>query len=115
MIRDAGFKWVRMDLGWGGTERKPGEYDFSAHDRLAAALEKNGLRAVFILDYGNPLYAEPGEKQPFTSRAGTDEFRAAYAKWAAAAVAHFAGSGYLFELWNEPNNEGFWKPKPNAD
>src|SRR4051812_42307728 len=50
MIRDAGFKWVRMDLGWGGTERKAGEYDFSAHDRLAAALAKNGLRAVFILD-----------------------------------------------------------------
>jgi len=53
MIKAAGFKWVRMDLTWGGTERKPGEYDFAAYDRLVAALEKNGLRAVFILDYGN--------------------------------------------------------------
>lgn len=115
MIREAGFRWVRMDLGWAGTEKEKGVYDFSAHDRLAAALEKNGMKAVFILDYGNALYAEPGENHPFTQRAGTPEYRAAYARWAAAAVSHFAGRGYLFELWNEPNNEGFWKPKVDAE
>jgi polysaccharide biosynthesis protein PslG len=106
---------VRMDLGWGGTERKKGEYDFSAFDRLAAALEKHKMRAVFILDYGNPLYAEPGDKQPFTSRVGTEEFRAAFAKWAVAAVSHFKGRGYLWEMWNEPNHTGFWKPKPDVE
>src|SRR5215831_1879929 len=45
MLAAAGFKWVRMDLGWGGIERKRGEYDFSAYDRLTAALEKHGLKA----------------------------------------------------------------------
>lgn len=114
MIKAAGFRWVRMDLTWAATEKARGEYDFSAYDRLVAALEKHGLRALFILDYGHPLYAEPGDKQPFTSRAGTDEFRAAYARWAAAAVARYAGKGFVFELWNEPNHEGFWKPKPDA-
>ena len=114
MIKAAGFRWVRQDITWAGVEKKVGEYDFSAYDGLAAALEKNGLKAYFILDYGNPLYADPGDQHPFTSRAGTEEFRAAYARWAAATVAHFAGRGYLFELWNEPNHEGFWKPKPNA-
>ncbi len=115
MIAAAGFKWVRMDMGWGGTERKKGEYDFSAFDRLAAALEKHQMRAVFILDYGNPLYAEPGDKQPFTSRVGTEEFRAAFARWAVAAVSHFKGRGYLWEMWNEPNHAGFWKPKPDVE
>ena len=114
MLAAAGFKWVRMDFSWAGTERKAGEYDFSAYDRLVAALEKHKLRAVFILDYGNPLYAAPGDKQPFTSRAGTAEFRDAFAKWAVAAVSHFKGRGTLWEMWNEPNHEGFWKPKPNA-
>jgi len=113
-IAAAGFKWVRMDLTWAATERSRGEYDFSAYDRLAAALEKNQLRAVFILDYGNPLYAEPNDRHPFTSRVGTAEFREAYAKWAAAAVSQFKGKRYLWELWNEPNIAQFWKPKPNA-
>jgi hypothetical protein len=92
---------------WAGTERKPGEYDFSAYDRLVSALEKNGLRAVFILDYGNKLYDDGLPPH-------TDEGRAAFAKWAAAAVGHFAGKGFLWELWNEPNIAQFWKPKPDV-
>lgn len=108
MLAAAGFKWVRMDFGWGGTERKKGEYDFSAFDRLVAALDKFKIRAVFILDYGNPLYADPGDTQPFTSRANTPEFREAFGRWAVAAVQHFKGRGYLWEMWNEPNG-GFWK------
>jgi hypothetical protein len=108
MLAAAGFKWVRMDFGWGGTERKKGEYDFSAYDRLVAALDRFKIHAVFILDYGNPLYADPGDSQPFTSRANTLEFREAFGKWAVAAVQHFKGRGYLWEMWNEPNG-GFWK------
>ncbi|MDR3405922.1 MAG: hypothetical protein P4L99_25780 [Chthoniobacter sp.] len=108
MLAAAGFKWVRLDFGWQGTERKKGEYDFSAYDRLVAALDKFQIRAVFILDYGNPLYAEPGDVPYFTSRAHTPEFRAAFGKWAVAAVQHFKGRGYLWEMWNEPNG-GFWK------
>ena len=108
MLAAAGFKWVRMDFGWGGTERKKGEYEFSAYDRLVAALDKFQIRAVFILDYGNPLYAAPGDTSPFTTRANTPEFREAFGKWAVAAVQHFKGRGYLWEMWNEPNG-GFWK------
>jgi hypothetical protein len=107
MLAAAGFKWVRMDLGWGGIERKRGEYDFSAYDRLTTALERHGLKALFILDYGNPLY-DRGESPH------TDEGRAAFARWAAATAHHFKGRGYLWEMWNEPNIQ-FWKPKPDVD
>ena len=106
MLAAAGFKWVRMDFSWGGTERKKGEYDFSAYDRLAAALEQHGIRAVFILDYGNPLY--DGELPPTSEQA-----RAAFGRWAVEGVRHFAGRGYLWEMWNEPNG-GFWKPKADV-
>src|SRR5262245_43256190 len=56
LIAEAGFRWVRTDLKWDATERERGRYDFSAYDRLMNALEPLGLRALFILDYGNPLY-----------------------------------------------------------
>jgi hypothetical protein len=115
MIKAAGFKWIRMDLTWSVTEKQKGKYDFSAYDGLLAALDKAKLHALLVLDYGNPLYAELGDKQPFTSRAGTEEFRQAFAAWAAAAVGHFAGRGCIWEIWNEPNYKTFWAPAPNVD
>jgi len=114
MIAAAGFKWVRMDLTWSQTEKVKGKYDFSAYDRLLAALDKQKMHALLILNYGNPLYADPGDKSPFTSRVGTREFHAAFTKWAAAAVSRFAGRGCIWEMWNEPNYKGFWAPAPSA-
>ncbi len=106
MLSAAGFHWVRMDFFWSATEKRPGDYDFSAYDRLLAALAAQKLRAVFILDYGNSLY----EKD---SAVATDAGRRAFARWAAAAAVHFKGHGILWEIWNEPNG-GFWKPTPNV-
>ena len=107
MLAAAGFHWVRMDFFWGGIERQKGTYDFSAYDRLLAALEARKMRAIFILDYGNGLYGAD-------SSVATPESRRAFSTWAAAAAAHFQGHGILWEIWNEPNG-GFWKPKANVD
>jgi hypothetical protein len=107
MLATAGFRWVRMDFAWNGTERQQGKYDFSNYDALIAELEKSHARAVFILDYSNPMYDQG--LSPYTE-AG----RAAFATWAAAAVRHFKGHGILWEMYNEPNG-GFWKPKANVD
>lgn len=107
MIREAGCRIVRMDFGWGGTERKKGEYDFSAYDRLMASLDEHKIRALFILDYSNKNY--DGGLSPHS-----EEGRAAFAAWAAAAVKHFAGRGIIWEMYNEPNIH-FWKPRPNVE
>src|SRR6185436_21146344 len=58
MIADAGFRWVRMDFSWELTEKERGRYDFAPYERLMTALEPHGIRALFILDYGNRLYTE---------------------------------------------------------
>ncbi len=102
MLAQGGCRWIRMDFGWAATERERGKYDFAPYDRLLAALEAHKLHAVFILDYGNPLY-EPD--QSVVSAKG----REAFSRWAAAAATHFKGHGILWEIWNEPNG-GFWKP-----
>ena len=107
MLAAAGFKWVRMDLGWNGTEQKKGEYDFSAYDRLLKALDQKQMHALLILDYSNKLYDDG--LSPFT-----DEGRAAFAKWATAAVLHLRGRGVLWEMYNEPNG-GFWKPTADVN
>ena len=107
MLAEGGFRWLRMDLGWGGIERRKGVYDWTRFDRLLASGKPYGTRFLFILDYSNTLYE--------TNRSvRTAEGRSAMARWAAAAVQRYKGKGILWEMWNEPNISGFWKPDPNA-
>jgi hypothetical protein len=107
--KSAGFSWVRMDLLWAQVESAPGEYDFSEYDVLLADLAARGLRALLILDYGNPLYTGAANQPPTTAAA-----IAAFGDFAEAAARHFAGLGARFEIWNEPNNDLFWPPAANA-
>jgi len=107
MLAAGGFRWVRMDLGWGATERVKGQYDFSRYDRLIEALQPHGIRALLILDYSNKHY--DGGLSPCS-----DEGRRAFARWAAAAVTRFRGRGVLWEMYNEPNIK-FWKPEPKVE
>jgi len=58
LIAAVGFRFIRMDFHWAGIEREKGVYDWSAYELLTANLEKRGLRALFILDYSNPLYEQ---------------------------------------------------------
>ena len=106
MLYEAGFRWVRMDFVWAATEREAGSYDFSDYDRLMAALESYKIRALFILDYGNPLYDGAPPRSEAT--------RQAFARWAVAAAKHFAGRGVIWEVYNEPNHSTFWPPKANV-
>jgi len=108
MIAEAGFRWVRTDFFWEVTERERGQYDFSAYDRLLKQLDDFHISALFILDYGNPLYTDGKSVR-------TPEARAAFARWAVAAAKHFAGRRVTWELFNEPNNQMFWPPQPDAE
>lgn len=106
MLVDAGFRWVRMDFQWASTETERGKYNFADYDRLVADLEKHKVRALFILDYSNPLYEAEASVV-------TEAGRQAFARWAAAAAKHYQGHSILWEIWNEPNGS-FWKPKANV-
>jgi len=108
MIADAGFRWVRMDFKWDITERERGHYDFADYDRLMKALDENQIRALFILDYGNPLYDNGAPPR-------TAETQQAFAHWASAAAKHFSNRGVMWEIYNEPNNFRFWASRPNVN
>jgi polysaccharide biosynthesis protein PslG len=108
MLAQGGFRWVRMDLKWDATEIEEGHYDFSAYERLMSSLEQQNVRALFILDYGNPLYDHGAPPR-------RGETRKAFVRWAVAAAKHFQGRGVLWEIYNEPNHELFWPPRPDVD
>ncbi|MBN1420811.1 MAG: cellulase family glycosylhydrolase [Planctomycetes bacterium] len=107
LLAGAGFRIVRMDLTWNAVERKVGTFDFSAYDRLYSDMSTRGVRILFILDYGHPVHTKG-------LGPATDAERAAFVRFASAAAEHFKGKRILWEIWNEPNLEHFWRPKPDA-
>ncbi|MDH7601001.1 MAG: cellulase family glycosylhydrolase [Armatimonadota bacterium] len=107
-IAQAGFRFIRMDFHWHVVEKERGTYDFTAYDELVDSLAARGIRPLFILDYGNPLY-----DRGLAPR--TEEARKAFANFAAAAARHFRGRGVIWEIWNEPNLAQFWRPDPNPE
>ena len=121
LIAAAGFRFIRMDFGWAGIERQKRQYSWSEYEELLSNLDQRGMRAVFILDYSNPLYEEqvtstnPLTHQSHQTTASPQHPQsvAAFARWAAAAAEHFHGRHVLWELWNEPNID-FWSPKPDG-
>ncbi len=107
-LRDAGFRWVRMDLFWSTVEHQ-GAYDFSAYDGLVNALESRDMQAHFILCYGHEDHASGPGWAP-----QTDAEVEAFGDYAQAAAEHFAAKPVQFEVWNEANIEAFWKPAPDV-
>lgn len=93
----AGVSFIRADLFWDWVETTKGAYNFAAFDKLVASAESRGLGVLFILAYGNPFY---NVKTP----AGVT----AYANFAYAAAARYAGRNVKFEIWNEPDGVTFW-------
>jgi len=108
MIADAGFRFIRMDFTWSRVEREKGKYNFSGYERLVSSLASREIRPLFILDYGNSLYEDGLAPR-------SEEGRGAFCKFAAAAARRFAGKGILWEIWNEPNLNQFWKPAAKAE
>lgn len=108
MISEAGFTFIRMDCTWSVVEKEKGVYDFGSYDALMDSLTKFGLRALLILDYGNPLYDEGLSPH-------SPEARQAFAAFAGACAERYKGRGVLWEIWNEPNLYIFWKPHTNVE
>jgi polysaccharide biosynthesis protein PslG len=104
IAKDTGFSFVRADLPWERLESH-GEYKFAPFDALMQALEARRMGALWLLDYGHP---EHGGATPQSA----DDI-AAYARYAAAVVAHFRGHNARFEIWNEPNATKFL-PNPSV-
>ena len=109
MIAEAGLKFIRVDMTWSLVERKKGVYDFEGpgYDGLTEGCFKRGIGMIYVLSYSNKLYES-------NMSVVTDKGRKAFAAFARAAVNRYKGKGVLWEIWNEPNIEIFWKPEPNA-
>lgn len=100
LLAGTGAGVVRTNLYWNQCERVLGVYDFnlSNDNAMVAACNQRGIRVMYDMFFGNPLYGETDMSSAV--------WRQNYATFAGKAAANFKGKGVMYELWNEPNGYG---------
>jgi hypothetical protein len=109
---DVGATWVRLDFSWADVQPTgPGTYHWAGLDRVVVSARSMGLNILPTLAY-TPKWARPrGCTSPMCAPASA----AAFARFARAAASRYGPRGVsAWEIWNEENTPGFWKPTPSA-
>ncbi len=104
---DLSVKWARLQTGWTRVEHRKGSYDWQWLDESVDGLIKRGFKPFFNVGYGNTHYTE-GDMgyHPLVST----EALAAWKKFVVALTKRYKNKISHYEIWNEPNLGGFWKP-----
>lgn len=114
LMQDAGIQVVRMDFNWDMLNPTRDEWAWDDYDNAVKIVRAHHLEFLGILDYVSwwassaqdsndwrvRLYSEPSNDYDF-------------ARYTYEVVRHFKNDVHVWQIWNEPNTQGFWKPKPN--
>jgi hypothetical protein len=106
-----GATWLRIGFLWSALEPKaPGQYSWAKLDKVVGWARARGLKLVANVSY-TPKWARPAGCDDMTCPP-TDP--ALYARFMGALVRHYSPLGVkTYEVWNEPNQYYWWKPRPN--
>ena len=106
-----GVGWVRYDFEWDQIQAAgPTSYNWAATDRVVKAVLAHHLKLLPIIAY-SPPWARPSGCGSYMCGPANP---ADYAAFARVVVARYAPQGiHQWEIWNEPNTSGFWKPAPD--
>ena len=113
ILDGSGAGWVRVDINWSVIQRHgPTSYDWVPFDRIVDDARARGLNVLGVLTY-TPAWARPNPNDHYAT---PPEDAADYAAFVTKATQHYAPKGvHAYEIWNEPNITGFWKPAPDPD
>lgn len=111
-LAELGVKWARCQTGWCRCETVRGQFDFSWLDEVVDSLLDIGIQPWFNLGYGNQLYTPEADATavgwaPVFDPATLD----AWLRFTRELARHFRSRVRHWEIWNEPNIRGFWKPE----
>lgn len=118
-----GVESMRLNFGWGFIESQPGKREWSDYDALIGDMAKAGITPSPLL-FGVPSWINPHEAHPPIY---TPAERSAWSTFLTDLAARYGTNGSFWslhpelpyapltewEIWNEPNLNGFWDGKPN--
>lgn len=109
MARDAGMWAIRVDVDWSRIEPVQGQRDWSDSDRVVETVVRHGMCPLGLVgytpDWAAAVHTTDGHSRPADP--------AQFAEFAAAAAERYRDSVTMWEIWNEPNLETFFKPAPD--
>lgn len=112
LAREAGIRWTRDELGWGGLQPTKGEWRWEQFDRAVDITREHSIEILGLLCYTTPWAATkktPDGKPDILSMPDLG----AWTEYVGRTVEHFKGRIHVWQMWNEPNGTGFWHPKPD--
>ncbi len=111
-IASLGVGGIRIDFDWSTIQpRNSAHYYWGNYDRIVAAANARHIQILGLLGYA-PMWAAISGCTSMRCPPAEDS---QFAQFATAVVDHFAPQGlHTWEIWNEPNNAGFWEPAANA-
>lgn len=111
LAADAGMFGVRVDIDWSAIEPVQGQFDWSNTDRVLSAIVAHGLCPLGIIGYTPEWARVPAAANDSHSRPSSPEV---YAAFVSTVVQRYRAHMNLWEVWNEPNIVGFFKPAPDV-
>lgn len=105
-----GVQWIRLDFDWSLIQPDSSQsFNWTTYDNIVAAIQQRHMYILGILDY-TPSWARPASCQDSAQCPPADPSQ--FATFASQVSQHYASKDlHYWEIWNEPNNPGFWQPK----
>ncbi len=120
---ELGIKWTRFDTHWEKIEKEKGIYDWQEMDK-ALSVFKYGITPFVTLGNGNRLYSGTGKFDDPKQAAiygespappvGSPEEMEAWLTFVGKVVERYKDNVFYWEIWNEPNHQGYWGAIPNG-
>jgi hypothetical protein len=109
LLAQAETGWAREDFQFQWIEPQQSAYDWRFHDNAVNALVGRGINIIGILAGPTPAWANPAGSGDGFYPPDTQLF----AQFASTIVARYKDRVHYWEIWNEPDNERYWKPSPD--
>jgi polysaccharide biosynthesis protein PslG len=108
-----GLGWMRFDISWSDVQPTTStSYQWGNLDRVVAAANARHIRLLPVIGY-TPKWARPSNCQDSNKCAPANVEQ--FAIFVRAAALRYGSQGIReWEIWNEPNLVGFWKPQPDV-
>lgn len=114
LMQDAGVQAVRMDFNWDMLNPTRDEWKFEDYDAVVKIARAHDLAFLGILDYVSWWASSAQDSQDWRVRLYSEPLNDYdFARYTYEVVSHFKNDVHVWQVWNEPNTQGFWKPKPN--
>jgi hypothetical protein len=100
---------VRILIPWAGVEPVQGYYDWSSVDYTVNAANARGMGVLGVLNSSPSWAVNPG----VPAISGAPASPAQYGDFAGLVAQRYAGKVSAYEIWNEPNGQTYYAPKPD--